>query len=472
MRITFNGLENWSSPMICFSDIPNLVEVADDDSGRYASFEFNFRSGLVAVQDGQYHITILDDTISNVVNVQDAVGQAFWISPTDPSSTAMSVALALRACPNIAANFDVSCTNATVIVIAKASGPIFNQYAIVSGTNIDSSYLTFFSIDGSSTSPLHNARVLVDIYKYQGQEYITTLEKTFINGSAIFDISSVLSTICEYGELTPFSFTVGYLMENGQFVSALFKSGNFAVYGYKTKGSNRYELLNTDYLGAMAVSRGISRNYTNNTLLYTYYPRIEMTVYSNTASTVNVTVDYYNSAMARLGGFTSAFTVTDNVANVDVILNSGNNAQYWTHAFYVKLSFGSEEYMFNVIRPIKAAETALRMYWYNELGGKQFFDFTASYTLSSTINSETYTDFYDISHVYENDIDETYSYRSHLIDRSGIFIFDSLQRSKNVWTTIDNEEYNVLIRSVALEEVQENVFQAIVTYKLSKSENR
>ena len=62
-------------------------------------------------------------------------------------------------------------------------------------------------------------------------------------------------------------------------------------------------------------------------------------------------------------------------------------------------------------------------------------------------------------------INERINVSSHLIEKSGIWQFDSLIRAKNVWTVIDGVKYGVVVDSVSVEETEQNdVYRANVTF--------
>ena len=123
MNITYNGLNTSdATDLICFTDIPNILKVEDDGDGSYANLTLTFQGNLASTvtKDGQYYITFLGETITNVRNVDDAINRNFFISTTN-NVTAAYVAKAFRNCPTIAANFRVEHNGAMVKLIAMYS---------------------------------------------------------------------------------------------------------------------------------------------------------------------------------------------------------------------------------------------------------------------------------------------------------------------------------------------------------------
>ena len=472
MEIFFNGISNPSN-LICFDGVPNIIKITDTDSGRTGQITLSFNSGLTATGDGQYSITILDNTIVNVLNPSEAVGQNFFASD-DRVSTAFSVAMALRACPNVTANYIVqyNSTFARVTLYARQKGSIFNQYSIPAQTNIPSSRLTLTATDGTSTSPLNNANVSVNLIV---DGYTTTImNKNVHNGEVAFDLSSILGSRAEYGKLKSFLYDI-YLLDNSGSVTRLYYGNvyNYFTHGYKTKDSNDYLILSNTPQIALAVDRGTSRNVFNNTLLYVYDNTIPLTLYRLNTATVSYSVKYYDSAFNQLG--TSSGSQSIGLTTPDLTIQL--NPTYFTpNCFYVDVTIGNETVRYNVIKPLKMTEENTRLYWRNEYGGIQFFDFTGSKSETRERDEATYHngnaifDYYSATEkayegVYKVNVDEKINVSSHLIEKDGRWQFDSLVRAKKVWTIIDGVQYDVIIDSVSVEETEQNdIYRASVQF--------
>ena len=471
MQITFNGLSNPSN-LICFDGVPNIIKITDTDSGRTGQITLTFNSGLTATGDGQYSITILDNTIVNVLNPSEAVGQNFFASD-DITSTAFSVARALRACPNVTSNYIVILNGLLdgVILRARQKGSIFNQYSIPAQTNIPSSRLTLTATDGTSTSPLNNANVTVDLMV---DGTTVTMQKNAHNGEVAFDISSVLGSRAKYDELNVFYYDI-YLLDNSGTSTRLYTGYlyNYFTHGYKTKDSNDYLILSNTPQIALAVNRGTSRNVFNNTLLYVYDNTIPLTLYRLNTATVSYSVKYYDSAFNQLG--TSSGSQSIGLTTPDLAIQL--NPTYFTpNCFYVDVTIGNETVRYNVIKPLKMTEENTRLYWRNEYGGIQFFDFTGQKSETRERDEATYHngnaifDYYSTTEkayegVYKVNVDEKINVSSHLIEKDGRWQFDSLVRAKKVWTIIDGVQYDVIIDSVSVEETEQNdIYRASVQF--------
>ena len=150
--------------------------------------------------------------------------------------------------------------------------------------------------------------------------------------------------------------------------------------------------------------------------------------------------------------------------------------------YYVDIWFGSDPsqyYRFNVIKPLKATEYYQRVEWRNEYGGISFFDFTGAKTETDNVNIDTYEknvfDYYDTSteferkKIYKNDYDKTVKLTSHLMEEGGKWIFNSLIRSKKVWTYVNGMKYYIIPKSVEVTEdnTYNNIYKATLTYTYS-----
>ena len=107
MDITYNNLYTPSN-VLTFSDVPNILKLEETITGDKGSFSFIFSGNLQSTvsADSQYSVTFLDETVTNVMNPKNAKNKRFYIS-SDPKSTAVSFAQALRSCPSLVAQFNV-----------------------------------------------------------------------------------------------------------------------------------------------------------------------------------------------------------------------------------------------------------------------------------------------------------------------------------------------------------------------------
>ena len=234
MNITYNGLNN-PSGIITFSDVPNILKITEDDSGIKTTVTLTVNSTLygATTTDGQWKISFVGDTISNVVDPAGAINKLFVVMQT-PSDTAYSIARALRNCPTVSANYVVMADGNRVIITSKITGKIIHgRWSSLFQTNIPWEHFTWAYQDGLTNAQLYQSKIDVDIYS--DGVYITTLEKNYYNGECAFNLSPVLTTFSKIGSAVPYSFevrSVGGLDREGVISLLGTISGNYASVGY------------------------------------------------------------------------------------------------------------------------------------------------------------------------------------------------------------------------------------------------
>lgn len=478
MTITLNNLE-YGSNLICLTDVPNILKVVDDGWGTYATFTITFNNNLkeITTEDGQWHITFMNESIRNVLNYNNAINKSFFISDSN-ITTAASVARAFRNCPTVAANFNIQNSGASVVLEAKAIGSIFSTMQSYYETNIESTYLSSYGVDGTSTSTLVGAKIDVDIYAYDDADnvrYLTTLEKNFYNGEAAFNLSPVLTTFAEYGNAFGYTLRVSSIAD-GEYSVLGNIDKNYISVGYMCNQGLKY-LPNDISNVAMNYSRGENQDADNNTILYTYFPEIPISIYRGPDGGMSTTVEYLDSAYNVIY---SASTTTRLYKPLHDLTFSLNHAGYhwFNQAFYVDITLGTKKIRFNVIKPIKATEYGQRILWRNSYGGISFFDFTGKKEETRNLEISTYQkniynyyedDKNELEKVYNNEVKYNVTLKSHLFANDGKYVFNDLLQSANVWTEINGEKYAIIIDSVDVTETDNNnVYEATVKYHYSQ----
>lgn len=480
MELLFNGLSNPSN-IVCLTDIPNIVKLADEDYGTYAQVQMIFDGTLKdeTYSDGQWQITIMGNTITNVMNYQNAVGRTFYVSQ-EGGGTAASVAKALRNCPTIFSTFKINNDLTTVYLKAREKGSIIGNNFIT--TNISDQYFEYHATDGTSTTELTNALIDVDVIGQDengDDDYITTLEKTFANGVAAFNISPVLTTMAELGKAKPFKLQISKL-KNGEYTIISTIRDNFVSVGFKcNQGGNYIPLADGSLTLAQNVLRGNSAtgDETNKMPLYVAEPTIPISFYAKNMGGMNITIDYLDSAFnithtdeTTWRNSDSSRILKDHVIELD--------GRYFYTAHYVDVSLGGQyKLRYQVIKPLNASGYSYRIYWRNEYNGISFYDFTGDRTETREIDNDTYRkqlfDYYDTTEnelelIYNNDVEYEVTLESHLFINDGKYIFNSLAQSPYVWTMVNNELYAIIITSVSCEEQEEGIYKATIRYKYSQ----
>lgn len=471
MNITYDGKSiSSANRLVTFTDVPNILKLVENITGYIGTFSFIFQGNLqqTVTSDGQYYITFLDETITNVMNPNDAKNKRFYIS-SDPNSTAVSVAQALRCCPSIAAQFNVAYGDEEVELQGKTIGRKWTNVANYFDTNIPASYMYTTQYDGSAyPEDIYMSKVLVDVV--DGDKYLTTLEKNFYGNECAFDMSPVLSTISEYGEVKPYQFIIGTIAQYGNNAGKYTQRETVSGYttpGYQANQSDRYMLYNT---------ANILLNNNRDQIRYVYGQTIPFSVFGSGSITVSYTVK--NSAMVTL---TSSTETISSGGITDVHNGSGYTIpqSVYTNASYVDISANTKSFRFKVIKPLKATEYYQRILWRNEYGGIEFFDFTGKRSESDSVDIETYEknifDFYsnpayELKKIYSNDYKKQVKLTSHLLEADGRWFANSLMRSKKVWTVINGKTHYIIPKNISVEEdgTYNNIYTVELTYEYSQ----
>lgn len=475
MKITYNGLTQPSN-LITFTDIPNILKVEDTGGGTYATFKLTFSGNLKSSTtiDGQWYITFLGESVTNVVDYNNAVNKNFYVS-TSPQSTAASVASALRNCPTVLANFTIEHNSNEVVLKARAVGRMWTGMRNYYGTNISSTYLTNTASDGNANSQLAGAVVNVDVIA--DSNYLTSLSKSYYGSECAFDMSPVLTTIAQIGRTVPYSFKLSYTKE-GEYTSLGNVTDNSIAQGYMVNQGAKYLTLPSNAIAvAQNYSRGTSRAVSNSTLLYIYGDTVPVYFYRNEPYSTTIGITYRNSAFEEIASSTDSCT-GDNQYNKlrgkDVQLSKS----LLNSSFYVDITVGSDTIRYNVIKPVKATEYYQRICWRNSYGGVSFFDFTGQRSETRDVDITTYqknifgyytSEKNELDMVFDNDVKYSVTLKSHLFEHDGKYIFNDLMQSPYVWTEINGEQYVIIIDSVSVEEQDRNdIYEATVKYRYSQ----
>ena len=478
MRIEFDGYdyEDVNGQVLTFSEIPNILSIKQNVVGTYASIAFKFLSGWQSsvTANTQYSITLLGETISNVMSPLDADNKKFYIGQ-EPKDTAISVARALRNCSSVSADFTIntattSTAGDTVIVKARTIGMKFTtaDYLV---RNISEQYMTVTVTEGSADEndgKYLNSKIQVDVYK--GEEYITTLEKNFYDSSCSFNVTPVLATMTEPSDsnekIESYKLSVSKLASDGTYAQLGSLSG-YTTYGYVVHNSQK---LLPNFSGQLLNSYN---NNTNDYYLYTATRQIKYSVLANGSWTITYKV--YNSAMSSI--YTATTTGTSSSLKIEdksfIIPSSA-----WTDAFCVDvIGFENQRLRFNVIKPIKASEETKRIAWRNEYGGISFIDFTGQQTESPSISLATYEkndfDYYSTSYekkkIYKNEYKKKFKVKSHILQKNGKYIFDSLAKSKKIWLETNEKPIFIIPSSLEITEDSNynNLYTCTLEYELS-----
>ena len=492
MNITYNNLGvNEATKLVTFTDIPNILKVEDNDSGSYATLTLKFKGNLAGEtsKNGEWYITFLGETITNVLSPAESVNKNFYIANVN-KTTAAYAARAFRNCSTIAAAFTVQVVDDTVTIKARSVGKIWTGMSSFFQTNISTSYLQVTSTDGSSDASLYGSKIDLDIYTEDasGNKYITTLEKNYYGAECAFDLSPVLTTFAQMGTTKPYRITVSSL--KGDTYSTIGNvNGNYITPGYMVNQGQKYIPLGDDTLMfAQNVSRGNTQDATNNTKLYIYESTIPFSFITHNNGGINFKIDYLDSDFTLIESY-SGYTWRNSDSDrklwdytVDLAFNTGMKERF-KQSFYIDLSLGTSEYAprlrYNVIKPLKATEQCQRILWRNSYGGISFGDFCGAKSETRDLETVTYQKsiygYYtdprnELDKIYDNKVKYNVTVKSHLFEEDGKYIYNDLAQSPEVWTVINGQEYGIIIDSVSVDETdRNNIYEASVRFRYSQN---
>lgn len=479
ITLKYNNIpSSTATSFVTFTDIPNLVEIDNSADGfSLATCEIEVSNAWAeATHIDPWYISINGETVTGVDNYKNAINKNFYIS-SDGNTTAASLCKALRNCPSLAASFTVRNYGNVVELLARAKGE-FTWDILTNAT----AYTAFEATDGAVGDKLIGGKVEIDIMDGDSG-YVTTLEKNYYESGIAFDITPVLATLAKPGMTVDYKLQVAATKNNGEYLSIGEITGNSVAQGYQVNQGFNYlplESLPNNWIIAQNVSRGSSKGDRNNTLLYVYGDTIPFSWYHKTLSSISVEVMYLSSAHVTEHTETKTLTDSSNgwLHNGEILLNT----TYKRDAYYIGLRFYTGEttlgyLVYNIIKPLKATEYYQRIYFRNSYGGVSFFDFTASKSETRDVEATTYNknvyDYYtqnvnEKEIPYDNSVKYTVTLKSHLIEKDGIYVFNDLIQSSEIWTLVNNETYRIILDSVSVDEDNRNdLFTATIKYHLS-----
>lgn len=463
MDLTLNGVYSPGNyNMLTFTDVPNILKIEEDIAGTYATFTFTFTGNLksTVTSDGQYYVTFLDETVTNVMKATNAKNKRFYIA-SDNISTAASFCNALRSCPSLVANFTITQNGPSVTLKGRIIGQLWSNFPNYIDKNIPSTYLVTNGTDGTANSSLFGAKVMVNVLS-GSSVYVTTLEKNFYGNECAFDVSPVLSTFAEYGKANNVQMTISSIGIDGTYsnrgsVTAM------VTPGYQANQSDRYMYMS---------SSTILLNTNRNQVRYVYGQTIPFSVLASGSLTITYTVK--NSTMATLTSSTETVSygkLHDHEYTIPLSV--------YSNASFVDIAANNKTWRFKVIKPLKATKYYQRILWRNEYGGIEFFDFTGKRSESDSVDIETYEknifDFYsnpayELKKIYSNDYKKQVKVTSHLLEADGRWFANSLMRSKKVWTVINGKTHYIIPKNISVDEngTYNNIYTVELTYEYSQ----
>lgn len=446
MDRSFNNIPITASTtlnIVCFDEVYNIYAITEETTGDIEKYELTINSSLSATTDGEYYISLLGNSISNVILPTNAKGQYFYIKSGSTTSTAVSIANALRSCPNINASFTITFDNNKVELTARNYGNLDETLQ----TNISNTDMTVSHTAATVSNAIVNSDVNAEIYN-ENMIYLTTLSKTFIKDDIAYNISPVLSTFSEYGKMKQYYLESYYVGNDGGWTPI----DNFYCWhtkGYKTPYSDDYISGGTKILIA----------HPDNYKLWTYGNIIDYSIFTGFGvGGFILTITCYASDETVL--HTDQDTIRPISGGAEYRhFNYQIPQQHYNDVAKVTIEAGNDIVTFDIIKPLKMTDGYTRVEWFNEYGGISYFDFTGEKSDTITSNKSDYTkNIYDYyaSNEYEEEkvykIDKTteYTLNSHIVTENSLFILQSMLSAKNVWVTNeDGSKTHIIITSNA-----------------------
>lgn len=468
MNIKYNNIDAAQAHgLVTLSDIPAILEVSDTTGGTRATLQLTVNSTWTATSNNQYWLTFQGNTISNVIDPQNAVNKNFYVA-SDKHSIAVSIANALRNCPTVVASFLVYADNDKVIAKAREIGAI--DMSVTMSSNL--SYISTATTAGTASSSLVNSKITVDVTS--NGDYVTTLEKNYQYDKCRFDMTPVLATMAQYNKTVPYSLQISSMNASGSVSTLGSITGNSASVGYMVNQGDKFLTINDNIFIAQNVARGKLRSVYNSSLLYVYGDTIPISFYTTSTSDKTVTISYKDSSYNQI----STTSTTVSIIGDGLLHMITVNISIPTNCFYVDVTFGGNTLRYDVIRPMKTSYGCQRVYWINSYGGTSFFDFVGQKTIENTSETITYNknhlDYYSTSInekelVYNVDTKSTYTVKSHLIAEDGKWMLYDLLQSPYAWTNINGQDYVVIIDSVTeAEQNNQQIYEMTVKFRISQ----
>ena len=473
MTRTYNGLNNPSN-LLTFSEVPNILEVRDGDGGgtRATINVVLVNSSQNPSGNGEYSITILDETVTNTLQYKDAKNRFFYYSGSDRLKTAYSLCRALNSCASLVADWDIRVDETTanitrIIMTARNAG---HRGITTADTTANFSAVTFGVTDGSSYSSLEGGQVFCDIF--EDGEYVTTLSKNLYNGVTDFDVSPVLSTFSDFGQTTPYRVHAYAIDPSGQYHAIGDESG------YTTAG---YHANDSDYYLYLGSGTRLLRNDNNIGGIGTVYGVYDLTsipfsiLVGAGSAGFSYTVACYNSIGEVLSSWTETSQYTYGSRIKD--FTASVPAAIMNNVYRIGITVGSmQELSFKVIKPLRMADRFIRVYWRNEYGGLSFFDFTGGVDEAEDIDTDTYTPtVYDLytreAHYGEKDyrrtVTKSVTVTTHLMTLGEKYPLESLARSMRAWIRENGTDHLISVTGLDIKRdtAYDDTYRATVTFK-------
>ena len=489
MNLKLNNNTN-AQLLVTFNGVPTILKVDESGGGTKAKLIITVTTGGNIGE--KTYIRINGNTITSTMIVGNDVSSVFLVplslGSTYTKASAYSIANAFNNTA-LANDYNIYVDNqvygslqSKVVVEAKEMGKQYNF------TELETT-ATFITLSeeesGSSSDLLNGSKVVLDVYAESRPAeqtqiganskilpHIVTLQKNYYKDGISFDLSPVLATVTNDGDVTQYNVVASYV-NNGQMQVIGELNHNYCVNGYSVNQGLYYIPRFSGMYLAQNVLRGTDKPTYNNTILYYLDGEpITLSFFNYELTSKNLTINYYDSSLNQISTKSVVFTPSKTLDTFSFIPTEG--------AYYVDVVTPNQGAIrYTNVKPLKYGneQDYQMIYWRNEYGGTSFFPLTFSRTEERETEIEEYqkqsfdiynTNLKELNKVYSRELEYTVELKTHYIPKDGTWMLYSLLHSYSAWTYVNDVKYAIIITDVQVNESNVNdIYQGTVKYKYS-----
>ena len=313
MNLYINNVAG-ANKLITFNNVPTLLRIQDTQGGSGVKARLELTVSAGGNTESECYIRINGYTITSTNVLGNDVSSVYLVPYGEGASYVKTSAYSIvRAFQNtgLINNYNIYVEGGSVVVIeAKEFGSQYN----FTQTQTNASYITMSNpINGSSPDTLTGTKVILDIYATSDGNkqstlssdgvdlpHLMTIEKNYYKNEIVFDLSPVLATITENGNVTEYNIVANY-KKDYQMGSIGELRHNYCTNGYSVNQGNYFIPKFTGTYLAQNVRRGTNKATFNNSILY-YVDgeQITLSFYCENLITYNMTINYLDSALNQI----------------------------------------------------------------------------------------------------------------------------------------------------------------------------
>lgn len=486
MNLYINNVAD-ANKLITFNNVPTLLRIQDRQGGSGVKARLELTVSAGGNTESECYIRINGYTITSTNVLGNDVSSVYLVPYGEGASYVKTSAYSIvRAFQNtgLINNYNIYVEGGSVVVIeAKEFGSQYN----FTQSQTNASYITMSNpINGSSPDTLTGTKVILDIYATSDGNkqstlssdgvdlpHLMTIEKNYYKNEIVFDLSPVLATITENGNVTEYNIVAHY-KKDYQMGSIGELRHNYCTNGYSVNQGNYFIPKFTGTYLAQNVRRGTNKATFNNSILY-YVDgeQITLSFYCENLITYNMTINYLDSALNTIKSSNVSFQPIKTLHTYSFIPEE-------VGAYYIDVITPHQGTVrYTNIKPLKYGNSTdyQVIYWHNSYGGVSFVPLTFNKEEERETEIEQYKkqsfDLYssgikELNKVYNRSLEYQVTMTSHYMPKDGVWTYYDLLHSYSAWTYINGVKYGIIITNVTATESNVNdVWQVSVTYKYS-----